>query len=241
MVAGHDVHCLTAVTQVLCHHGYEPDEGDLTDLRTLAGATGVSLAPPYGEPGAEVVIRPARPTDLGAMTLVWADASRTAYRSIFPPSAPPPSLAALLRVWEHSVEHPACQAFVAASGDQVVGTVLVERDMDGSGDFARLYVHPSRWGSGIGRALYDAALDSLRALHVTEVRLWVLEANRRARDWYEREGWAVTGERHEVVAGVEEVRYRLGLGAALRPCCASIASCGSRSAPTTRPRSPTPS
>ncbi len=212
VVAGHDVHCLTAVTQVLRHHGYEPDSDDLTDLRVLAGATGVSLAPPYGVAGTDLVVRPARPTDLGAMTLVWADASRTAYRPIFPTGVPPPSLAALLRVWEHSVEHPGCQVFVAASGDQVVGTVLVERNDDGSGDFARLYVHPSRWGSGIGRALYDAALDSLRTSLATEVRLWVLEANRRARDWYEREGWTASGERQEVVAGVEEVRYRLGLG-----------------------------
>ena len=214
VVAGRDVHCLTAVTQVLCHHGYEPDDGDLTDLRALAGSTGVSLAPPYGEPGRDVVVRPARPTDLGAMTLVWADSSRTAYRPIFPTSAPPPSLAALLRVWERSVEHAGCQAFVAATGDQVIGTVLVERHEDGTGEFGRLYVHPSRWDGGIGRALYDLALESLRALHVGDVRLWVLVGNRRAREWYEHEGWTETGERREVVPGVEELRYSFGLGGA---------------------------
>jgi ribosomal protein S18 acetylase RimI-like enzyme len=214
VVAGRDVHCLTAVTQVLCHHGYEPGDVDHTDLRVLSGATGVSLAPPYGVPGGEVVIRLARPTDLAAMTLVWADASRTAYRPIFPTSVPPPSLAALLRVWERSVEHPGCQVFVAATGEQVVGTVLVERNADGTGDFARLYVHPSRWDAGIGRALYDVALESLRAAQVSDVRLWVLVENGRAREWYEREGWTATGERQEVVAAVEEVRYRFGLGSA---------------------------
>ena len=43
-----------------------------------------------------------------------------------------------------------------------------------------------------------------------EATLWVLERNIRARSWYERLGWAWTGERKPVwpPGGIDDLRYR---------------------------------
>lgn len=55
-----------------------------------------------------------------------------------------------------------------------------------------LYVVPEAWGTGVALALHDAALAALP--DCAEVRLWVLEENRRARRFYEKHGWRRNGE-----------------------------------------------
>ena len=52
-----------------------------------------------------------------------------------------------------------------------------------------LYVVPGEWGTGVAPRLHDAAVEAVRGLGCTEVRLWVLEENARARRFYERSGW----------------------------------------------------
>jgi GNAT superfamily N-acetyltransferase len=54
-----------------------------------------------------------------------------------------------------------------------------------------LYVVPEAWGTGVALALHDAALAALP--DCAEVKLWVLEENRRARRFYERSGWRASG------------------------------------------------
>ena len=41
------VRCISAEVQVLCHLGYEPKEKDMHDMRSLHGAFGTELPPPY--------------------------------------------------------------------------------------------------------------------------------------------------------------------------------------------------
>jgi GNAT superfamily N-acetyltransferase len=80
------------------------------------------------------------------------------------------------------------------------GRVLVaERDGTGVGLAAidacwlhGLYVVPEAWGTGVAVALHDAALAALP--DCAEVKLWVLEENRRARRFYEKHGWRRNGE-----------------------------------------------
>jgi len=55
-----------------------------------------------------------------------------------------------------------------------------------------LYVVPEAWGTGVAVALHDAALAALP--DCPEVKLWVLEENRRARRFYEKHGWRRNGE-----------------------------------------------
>ena len=55
-----------------------------------------------------------------------------------------------------------------------------------------LYVTPEAWGTGVARSLHDAALSAMP--DCAEVKLWVLEENRRARRFYEKHGWRQNGE-----------------------------------------------
>lgn len=69
-------------------------------------------------------------------------------------------------------------------------------DLDAAhGEVVAMYVEPTRWGDGTARALLAAARDGLVARGWSDYRLWVLEANQRARRFYERAGLSPDGER----------------------------------------------
>ena len=76
-----------------------------------------------------------------------------------------------------------------------------------------LYVHPAWWSTGTGRALMDRILAKARASGYTSITLWVLEANARARRFYQRAGFAPDGARHVLddLDGVPEIRYQRAL------------------------------
>jgi len=78
-----------------------------------------------------------------------------------------------------------------------------------------LYVHPAWWSTGTGRALMDQVLAKVRAAGYASITLWVLEANARARRFYQRAGFAADGARHVLddLDGVTEIRYRRALSA----------------------------
>jgi GNAT superfamily N-acetyltransferase len=73
-----------------------------------------------------------------------------------------------------------------------------------------LYVHPDWWSTGTGRALTTRVLDRVRRGGYRVVTLWVLEANARARRFYERAGFAADGAVNTLhdLGGVAEIRYR---------------------------------
>lgn len=54
------------------------------------------------------------------------------------------------------------------------------------------YVVPEAWGTGVAQTLHDAALAAMP--DCAEIKLWVLEENRRARRFYEKNGWRPNGE-----------------------------------------------
>ncbi len=78
-----------------------------------------------------------------------------------------------------------------------------------------LYVHPAWWSTGTGRALMDQVLAKVRAAGYAYITLWVLEANARARRFYQRAGFAPDGARHVLddLGGITEIRYRRALSA----------------------------
>lgn len=91
------------------------------------------------------------------------------------------------------------------------------RDRDvppGDAELYALYVHPSRLGTGVGRALLDETRRRVAERGFPHLRLWVLEENRRARRFYERAGFGADGgaETYKVDgAAVPELRYALRL------------------------------
>jgi GNAT superfamily N-acetyltransferase len=73
-----------------------------------------------------------------------------------------------------------------------------------------LYVSPDHWGSGVGSKLFDAGTAYLRERGFSEMTLWVLEGNTKARSFYERKGWSADGARKPSYRKPElaQVRYR---------------------------------
>ena len=93
-----------------------------------------------------------------------------------------------------------------------VGFVAVglSRDSGGDGELYAIYVLPEQWGTGVGRALIEAGEERLRELGHGHASLWVLEANPRARRFYEAAGWSTDGTTRPIeIFGilVPEIRY----------------------------------
>jgi GNAT superfamily N-acetyltransferase len=89
-----------------------------------------------------------------------------------------------------------------------------EADLQHAGEVWGIYAAPEAWGSGAGKALLAAGLDTLAERGFAEASLWVLEDNPRARRFYEREGWTHDGARKQdefLGVTVDEVRYRRSL------------------------------
>lgn len=84
------------------------------------------------------------------------------------------------------------------------------------GELYALYVHPQAWSTGVGRSRHDEALKALVAAGHREATLWVLDPNRRGRDFSYRQGWLPDGgKKTEERPGrvLMEVRYRRSLHA----------------------------
>ncbi|MGZ8437479.1 MAG: N-acetyltransferase family protein [Candidatus Limnocylindrales bacterium] len=99
----------------------------------------------------------------------------------------------------------------------VVGFVATGRSRDddtdpGTGEVRAIYVAPEAWSTGLGAALLRAAVTDLHGRGYAPLILWVLQANRRARRFYERDGWREDGAQRPIDfdgVPVDEVRYRL--------------------------------
>jgi GNAT superfamily N-acetyltransferase len=107
--------------------------------------------------------------------------------------------------------------WVAEVAGRVVGFASTgpSRDADaepGTAEVYIIYLDPGRVGTGVGRALFAHATEDLRRRGFQAATLWVLEANARARRFYEAAGWRADGadkiERRPGFA-LHEVRYRI--------------------------------
>jgi ribosomal protein S18 acetylase RimI-like enzyme len=120
---------------------------------------------------------------------------------------------------------PGFEHLVAAEAEKVLGYACLgnyrlAQQQDGAlhrevGEITAIYVDPSRWGTGVGRSLMEAALDRLTKRGFRSVRLWVLAANWQARRFYERAGFTADGATASYPVGrpdgsvvqLPEVRY----------------------------------
>jgi GNAT superfamily N-acetyltransferase len=140
-----------------------------------------------------VVIRPALDTDLEAVGSVHAASRRDAYRHLLRP-ATLATITAQSQTDQWRARMPTQPSphrlSVAEAQGVVVGFCLVAGDADDAAILNAVHVHPRAQGAGTGRLLVDAACTYARSWGHHTLRLWVLEANRRARGFYEHLGWA---------------------------------------------------
>jgi len=83
-----------------------------------------------------------------------------------------------------------------------------------TGEVGAIYLLSEFWGIGYGKALLNRATESMREAGCSTATLWVLDANTRARTFYEAAGWASDGAEKTEDRGtfsMHEVRYRRDL------------------------------
>ena len=143
-----------------------------------------------GHPGQRPAIRVVRATvqDADLCFGIARAAALVGFRHVFPPDRYEFPAEAIRADWVSALTDPNAQTYIAFAADEAAGVVSV-----GGGVMQTLYVMPESWGRGIGSRLHDLALDRLREAGVREARLWTLAENQRARTFYERRGWKLTG------------------------------------------------
>jgi len=147
-------------------------------------------------------VRHPEPDDAAAVRAAWARAWRAGHGDVV-------SDAVLAQVpvepgdgdvkrWRERLAEWRDRTLVAAD-DGAVGFVQVRLEEtkpfvgDGEAGLKELYVHPDRWGEGVGSALLAAAIDRLPP-DVDTIRLEMLAGNDRAAAFYEARGFERTGE-----------------------------------------------
>jgi len=160
-----------------------------------------------------VEIRLARGDDAPAVERIRIGAWRVAYRDVLP-AADLDAMPIDPGRWRARFESPpdGWATFVAERDSTVIGFAAVgpSRDEQGVGELYAIYVEPSAWSTGAGRALIVKAEEQLADTYPIAT-LWVLTANPRARRFYELAGWYPDGSvKAEDIFGVaaEETRYR---------------------------------
>lgn len=142
-----------------------------------------------------VAVRGAHEEDGRAIAEVHVASWRAAYVGLLPRAVLAGlSVEARTARWTQLLTDDRHQVVVAESEGRVVGFGHVGPGSDAdlqptTGQLITLYVAPGCWGSGVGRAVHDAAFERLARRGVDRAVLWVLSTNVRARRFYEHLGW----------------------------------------------------
>ena len=161
-----------------------------------------------------VEIRPATADDVDAVVDVAEAAWYAAYGGVLDPAA---IAEAIVEYYDPELIGAAIEldeiAFYVAEADDVVGFVSAERTWADEVELHTLYVHPDRWGEGIGSALLDRVTEWAHERGVDRIACGVLSGNAVGIGFFEAVGFEqgeVTDA--EIVGEIyEEYEYELPL------------------------------
>ncbi|MBM2812245.1 MAG: N-acetyltransferase [Chloroflexi bacterium] len=170
-----------------------------------------------------VRIRQAQESDARTIAEVHVRGWQWAYRGQLPDSyldGLSANLEQRTQLWQRTLAHqPEQRVWVAEADRGIVGfaATFPSRDDDATpqiGEVGAIYLDTDWAGKGVGRVLFEQALDDLRLLGYDQATLWVLETNERARRFYEVAGFRPDGATKVVRCDdfeLRELRYRLDL------------------------------
>jgi ribosomal protein S18 acetylase RimI-like enzyme len=90
---------------------------------------------------------------------------------------------------------PSVTILTARDAERLIGCVAVTCKDTALGYLGMLCVLPTLQSGGLGRRLLDAAEDHARALGLAAMEMTVIDSRASLIAWYERRGYAFTGER----------------------------------------------
>ncbi len=123
------------------------------------------------------------------------------------------------KVWEAEIAREGSGVFVAEDRDSICGFINfgASRDDDAdthTGEIYAVYLLSEAQGAGVGRKLWEDAIQDLRKRGFNTCVIWVLATNRPAIGFYERMGCCPDGAtKSESIGGKEltELRYHVSL------------------------------
>ncbi len=161
-----------------------------------------------------VAIRPATADDVDAVVDAAEAAWYAAYGGVLKPAAIAEAIAEYYdpKLIEAAIELDEI-AFYVAEADGVIGFASAERTWADEVELHTLYVHPDRWGEGIGSALLDRVIEWAREQDVDRIACGVLSGNAIGTGFFEAVGFEqgegtdieIVGELHK------EYEYELAL------------------------------
>lgn len=95
---------------------------------------------------------------------------------------------------EAMLADPAVTVLTARDGEALIGCVAVTRKDAVLGYLGMLCVRPDLQSAGLGRRLLEEAEDHARALGLAAMEMTVIDSRTSLIAWYERRGYARTGE-----------------------------------------------
>lgn len=160
----------------------------------------------------QIVIRKAAEADVRQIAEILVEDWKRAYRGIMDSAF----LDAMSVEQRYPIEIRRYQKYtVAADGQEILGYAWNEMNGDETADceIVALYVRYDRRNSGIGRMLFQNAMDSFRAAGRKSMIVWCLQENHEARRFYERMGGKAdqTGTHRWGNREYDMISYRYGL------------------------------
>jgi GNAT superfamily N-acetyltransferase len=124
------------------------------------------------------------------------------YRAFAPPTWDPPDESRQLERFRGEIADPESFTLMADGAGHVHWVPLGDPvDIH----LRHLFLRPAYWGTGLARALHDAAVEAMGS---RTARLVTPAGHMRARRFYEREGWTLFAERHDEHFGMPLAEYR---------------------------------
>jgi len=169
-------------------------------------------------------IRRATPGDARAIAVIHVESSWATYRGLIPDGFLSSFTVERREAgWRQSLEAGECEVWIAEQGGHPLGWICAGRSRDDdaeptTAELWAMYVDPSSWRRGIGRALWSEAQSHLDRAGFSRATLWVFRDNGRAIAFYrsvgftEEAGKAKTRDRGGVA--LTEIRMQLTWAAA---------------------------
>ena len=156
-----------------------------------------------------VVLRAMNVGDVSSVVDVQEPGAVRGLAEVFPQDRYPFPRRVIEQRWLLEIETPGVDCYVVELGPVVAGFAATHR-----GELLHFGIAVEHWGSGLAATAHDTVLDRMRDAGVRRAWLRVFTGNRRGRAFYERLGWAPTGERtHSSYPPFAELlRYERHLG-----------------------------
>jgi len=163
------------------------------------------------------IIRKVLPEDAYEYTACHIACWQSAYKGIIPDEYlenMPSEQEQRTEKFKQALCDPDNYGFYCAEFDgRIIGRLIIrngrDEDKQDAGEIAAIYLIEEFWDKGYGREMMNFVISRFRSMGYSEVFLWVLQDNTRARRFYEKHGFTFDGKKAEIEIGkpLIELRY----------------------------------